>query len=375
MLKIAVITPGNLPVPAFDGGAVESLVQMLIDENELSRNVHFLIFTIQDQNKKVFNLNYELTTFKIINDQALSYKLFKFIRYLINSIGFIRIKNQFISSVFKFSFLLEECDIILLENDIKHLKFFQNLSSKVVLHLHNNYLNELNAKSLEAHILSLSKIICVSDFLKRDIQNIFPSCQKIVRVHNGFRDSKYSEQKKSLNRSSIDIPNNAIVIVFCGRVQKSKGIWELVRVFNRLCSEQKNLKLLIIGPEDYNSTKMNEANLIIQNFPHLSDNLIFTGFIDQSRVHSYLSLCDIGVVPSIADEAFGMISIEAQAAGLPVVISDSGGLTETVSDKSSFIASRGPEFENELFFYLNLNYIQYHNVYLLCLFFHNELIP
>ena len=74
----------------------------------------------------------------------------------------------------------------------------------------------------------------------------------------------------------------------------------------------------------------------------------FTGYIDYDNIHEYYNHADIGVFPSIITEAFGLTTLEALASGLPVIVSDSGGMHEVINDKCGFIVKRGDNMKTEL---------------------------
>jgi len=64
--KIAVVTTGYFPVPATRGGAVEALVENLIDENEEEKKLMFHIFSSYDKKAVEFSKKYKNTTFSFI---------------------------------------------------------------------------------------------------------------------------------------------------------------------------------------------------------------------------------------------------------------------------------------------------------------------
>ena len=64
----------------------------------------------------------------------------------------------------------------------------------------------------------------------------------------------------------------------------------------------------------------------------IEDNFFFKGWLDNNSVPDFLNSLDIFVVPSRNIESFGVAAVEAQACGLPVIVSDIGGLPEVVED-------------------------------------------
>ena len=55
MKELLIVTSGGLPLPASKGGAVETLTELLLDENEISQHFHFTVLSIYDfQAKKMY---------------------------------------------------------------------------------------------------------------------------------------------------------------------------------------------------------------------------------------------------------------------------------------------------------------------------------
>lgn len=66
MIKLAIISPGFLPVPAVNGGAVEQLITNILDENEKNHTFDIDVYTINDP--KLSKLNYKYTNIIVIKD-------------------------------------------------------------------------------------------------------------------------------------------------------------------------------------------------------------------------------------------------------------------------------------------------------------------
>ena len=99
MRKIAIILPGDkLPLPSVKGGAVESLVQCLLDYNEKYHTYNFVVFSVYNEEAALKSRSYKHTDFKYINTDSLNYKLKQVFRWIYNRF-FPYIGNQFINSV------------------------------------------------------------------------------------------------------------------------------------------------------------------------------------------------------------------------------------------------------------------------------------
>ena len=112
-------------------------------------------------------------------------------------------------------------------------------------------------------------------------------------------------------------------LLFVGRLQPSKGVFELIEIFRRLLKESPNLRLTIVGEGDI-SEKIKET--ILKH--HLQKKVVLTGSLPYKDVFKYYRFSTIFVFPS-KSEIFPLVSLEAMACGLPVVTSDIPSLRES----------------------------------------------
>lgn len=102
-------------------------------------------------------------------------------------------------------------------------------------------------------------------------------------------------------------------IVFLGRLVKRKGVLELINAYNALPDElASQTRLLICGKGPLRT----RAKQLVRS----DRNVIFTGFVSETDKPNYLASADIAVFPSVGGESFGIVLIEAMAAGAKVVI-------------------------------------------------------
>lgn len=136
-----------------------------------------------------------------------------------------------------------------------------------------------------------------------------------------------------------EIMRNEVVIGTIKSLEKKYGIEYLIRAFKKVKDENNNVNLkLVIGGKG--SEEENLKNLCKELGIERETN--FIGFIEQSSVVSYLQSFDIAVFSSILDsESFGVAAVEAQACGVPVIVTDVDGLMEsTVPNVTSLVVKR-----------------------------------
>lgn len=196
---------------------------------------------------------------------------------------------------------------------------FRSLFNKstLVLTLHevwNDYWYEYLGKAgifgklTEKRMVKLTdKIITVSDKTKKDLENIKPSENSII-IPNGIDLEEINGIKPHITKSDI---------IFVGRLIKEKNVDLLIKSFVGVKKTYPNLKCTLIGegPEKEELESLSRKS-------GLSDNIRFKGFMeDYQNVISYMKSSKILVLPS-KREGFGMVVLEANACGLPVIVID-----------------------------------------------------
>jgi phosphatidyl-myo-inositol alpha-mannosyltransferase len=121
-----------------------------------------------------------------------------------------------------------------------------------------------------------------------------------------------TEDFKSGKRLS-EYSKNKLNIIFLGRLVKRKGIIELIKAYNSLDEETAKKTRLIIGGKGPLKTR---AKSLVRN----GRDVTFAGYINEKDKANLLASADIAVFPSISGESFGIVLLEAMAAGSGVVL-------------------------------------------------------
>ena len=124
-------------------------------------------------------------------------------------------------------------------------------------------------------------------------------------------------------RKQYEIDDNETVYAFAGRLTADKGINELLGAFTNIIGHNANAKLMVMGRMD-NSESLN-ASLMEQ--VRASGKVIFTGEVND--IERYYAAADVFVAPSYR-EGFGLVVVEAEAMGLPAVVSDVPGQIDAI---------------------------------------------
>ena len=134
-----------------------------------------------------------------------------------------------------------------------------------------------------------------------------------------------SESIRQGIRKELGLSNGRIVFVFLGRLNRDKGMYELLAAFNRLVGDNREAYLLLVGSDEEGvSSHFDEYENI-----EPGKNFCFYGLTNEPQ--RLLQAGDVFVLPSYR-EGFGSSVIEASAMGLPVICSDAYGVMDAMVD-------------------------------------------
>jgi glycogen synthase len=169
------------------------------------------------------------------------------------------------------------------------------------------------------------RVICCSYYMVSHVRWAYglPS-DKLVMIPNGISTNVYDDIKENLSdfRSRFALPYEKIVL-FVGRLVYEKGIHVLINAMPKVLS-RVNAKFIIVG-----SGYMKDQLLSLVRSMGLEHKIFFQGFLDEPSLLRLQKIADVSVVPSLF-EPFGIVALEAMAARSPVVVSDTGGMSEIV---------------------------------------------
>ncbi|MCQ2010474.1 MAG: glycosyltransferase family 4 protein [Sporolactobacillus sp.] len=333
-MKIALICTEKQPVPAVRGGAVETLVDLLIQDNERNPMAALDIYSIDDPAARLQSEGIRHTRFFFIkkNDP------FHFIRCMMN-----RVFNKYHISIYSDMFLhrtirlLEKhhYDWIIVENRPKFIKSLRrHLGSKVriALHLHNDTLNK-GCYEASSIVLLCDRVLSVSSFINNRVQTAASEQDKWkARVlynridHALFRPS-FDNRFSNRIREQCGIPENRPVVLYYGRLNIEKGVLELIKAFTRARKVKPSLYLVLLGSYTYKKEqkKIQEALDLLPK-----DSYSLMNYISHVELPAYLSVADMVALPSLCNEAFGLTIAESMMLGKAIITTDAGAIPELI---------------------------------------------
>lgn len=334
---MVIVSSGYLPQPATEGGAVETLTDMLIEYNERVLHKKQYVFSVDNEAAIDMSKKYVYTTFIYVHSNSLKYRIIELFCKVARKLFKINCGNAYIREVRKLSKELKLSNQdLLIENDYIYLKYLKDIfNNKKILHLHNDYIN--SDKIINCNILGeYTKIITVSQYIAdrvKEIDNKLPVCT----VYNGIEKAFFvpSNENKS---------DNGKYIMFSGRLKPYKGIEELIVAFNKI--KNKNVFLYVAGLPDF--INKNDHSYLDYLKTLSSDKIRFLGYVKREELIKYYSNCLFSVIPSQWEEPFGLSLVEPMAAGKPIIRSDCKAFDEIIDRKSSIVILRGENFIDQL---------------------------
>lgn len=172
------------------------------------------------------------------------------------------------------------------------------------------------------------------------VRFIFSGCKRVLTLSNqsmkevlelGISNEKVStftywvDQKifhplsKINSRKSLGFRKDEFIVVFVGRLVEVKGVRELLKSAPLM----KEITILIIG----DGPLADEVGQAQKKY----GNIKFAGKIPNNELPLYLNASDVLIIPSVHEEGFGRVILEALSCGLPVIGSNRGGIKEILN--------------------------------------------
>jgi len=350
-MKIAFLTSGILPVPAVQGGAVENFLDFFLEYNNIHQRHDITVYSVF--NPKVREhpaLMSKVNHYYYIKTNSLWAKLRKhlFFRrhpdtyhhyciefFLYESLKHIRRQNY---------------DAIILNNRPGYAEVLDGkTNAKLVYNLYNDKLNN-STRSHQQIYDAASLIISTSDYISNRVRTIGDDGNKCVTVYSGIELDKFSSAiKPRVSRKELGLNPSDFVLLFSGRVNKEKGVMELIYAIQKL-EQYPNIKLLILGSSFFGNASKDDNFIqsLKQQAKDVKDRIIFTGFIPYEMMPDYLKISDVATIPSNWDDPFPTTVLEAQAMGLPIITTRRGGIPEEVTEENAILLDTDELFVDNL---------------------------
>jgi glycosyltransferase involved in cell wall biosynthesis len=178
-------------------------------------------------------------------------------------------------------------------------------------------------------VKNASKIIALSRFEADQYKHVGVPEDKIAIIPNGIDLSGYANlPPKGAFKRKFGIPEEKKIILYLGRIHKTKGIDFLIKAYAHLINDthHKDALLVIAGPDD---GYLKEVKSLAQKLG-ISSSILFTGLLyEDDKVRAYI---DSDVIVNVEPfNVYGLVPLEATVCSKPVIVSKTNAISEVVA--------------------------------------------
>lgn len=199
---------------------------------------------------------------------------------------------------------------------------------------------------------SADNIICLSSDTYGILQSVYNiSKSKMSLIPNGLRPQfekmlTPSEIRQIKKQKNID---DYKVILFIGRLTRQKGAFDIIHAMEKVLKRKSNVKLVFVGDVDEVSMRK-----IINASSTISSSVVYTGHLERDEVKCWLSIADIGVIPSYYEQC-SYTAIEMMMSGIPIIASNGMGLRNMFQNRVDALVAEIYDSDNTEAFVSNLS--------------------
>ena len=352
--KVLLIPPPELPVPAVQGGAVETLLTHLIRENERQGRLELLCASIPNPDAAKQAEQFRHTKMLYVA-RPKGHRRYWPMVFIERCFGVAAPYDPWYQKV-QLSLALElpAPDLIVAEGgNLTQCSAISRMFGRrrCLAHLHGQTTCTPVMDDIYGGVLALSEFIR-EDYLKtsaldRRYAYILHNCVDTDIFRPG-------EPSPAL-RADLGFAPEDFVVLFCGRLEPDKGIHKLLEALGAV--ENPRIKLLIVGSPFFGRTQQSSfLRKLEQQARGLEGRVQFTGYIPNEALPAYYHLADVVCVPTLVEEAAGLVAVEAMACGRPVLATRSGGMPEYLAGSQAVLVDRGPDIVGQLAWALQMLY-------------------
>jgi glycogen(starch) synthase len=170
-----------------------------------------------------------------------------------------------------------------------------------------------------------TRVIVCSGYMREQVTRLFDvPAGRVDVVPNGVNDRAWQAKPRAVASARARFAGTGPLIGFAGRLVYEKGVQHLVHAIPQLRDRHPDLRVVIAGDGPYRAELQDVTRRL-----RLERTVRFAGFMNETQLPAVLGATDATVVPSLY-EPFGMVALEAAAAGAPLAVAATGGLAEIV---------------------------------------------
>jgi glycogen synthase len=175
------------------------------------------------------------------------------------------------------------------------------------------------------------RVVACSAYMRWEVTRLFDlPAEKVDVIGNGVDAARWQPPADEVAAARRRWAGDGPLLAYGGRLVHEKGVHDLLAALPRLRRRHPGLRLVIAGTGPAREELAARARAL-----RLGRSVTFAGFLPDTGLAALVAAADCAVAPSLY-EPFGLVALEAAAAGTPAVVADVGGLAETVEAELRF---------------------------------------
>ncbi|MCZ8519176.1 MULTISPECIES: glycosyltransferase family 4 protein [Paenibacillus] len=236
-------------------------------------------------------------------------------------------------------------DIIQVENRPRFVRYLRRRhpGAKIVLSLHSvTFVSRPHIRlgELRRCLAAADRIVVNSEFIRQEMERRDPgSRDKLVVNHLGVDTGKFASRwhgEEAVRREAMLAQlglQGKRILLYIGRLIPIKGVHHVMEAMPRILAEVPDTVLVIVGSAFYGSKRTTPyVRRLHRMAKRMKLPVRFIPYVPHNEIADWFRLADVLVVPSGRREAFGLVNVEAMAAGVPVVATRCGGIPEIIEE-------------------------------------------
>jgi glycosyltransferase involved in cell wall biosynthesis len=318
--KVSILVPVQEYINSYRGGAIARWIYHVYNSKKSEHRFYVL--------GRILNNEHD---FKDINALKVVTK-YNALLNILTRIPIVRtLFKPFISTIYLNIYLksILSSDILEIHNSVEYISKIRGLkfSGKIILHMHNDYLNKLSPRDIEQLSSQISVLIFPSQALKNEFLSIHSSFSKPIEVvYNGY------DPKKFYPKESV-APKPNPIIGYVGRFDKNKNILNLLDIYSELLKRIPNLEFYLIGSGKSGGVQNKYQRSVLKKVDQINREngaIKYVGYVHNDELVEYYNLFDLFLSLPVHSEAFGMTFVEALACKTLAIGTDLGGIPEAI---------------------------------------------
>lgn len=243
--------------------------------------------------------------------------------------------------LFKLLDALPSARMMLLECDVIHcaVEMYAPLAARLAGHrplvmtVHGSYARYPQQRRWTVSLIykrayRRAVMACVSHYTEQVVQQVLPGVQTQV-IANAVDAERFA------NLPSLAEPKRGPTVITAGGIKRRKGTLQLVQAMATVRDAIPDVQCIVLGTTSAEPNYVAQVEDEIQRL-HLQDTVHLLGFVPEETLLGWYEAADVFVLPSMNDgwkfEGFGLVHLEASAAGLPVIGTDNSGVVDAIDD-------------------------------------------